>query len=68
MALERGTDWTREALTTVFAATQAAQRPHNHDGLLNQARRQLDAHLETAEKIRAALEVLGNLNTTTQAA
>lgn len=59
MALEHGTDWTREALTTVFAATQAAQRPHNHDGLLNQARRQLGAHLETAEKLRAALEVLG---------
>ena len=51
----------------MFTAAQAAQRPHNHDGLLNQARRQLDTHLETAEKIRAALEVLGGAGTTAPA-
>lgn len=58
VALKQGTYWTREALTTVFAAAQATRRRHNHDGLLDQARREASRHLETADKLRTAIEVL----------
>lgn len=63
-ALEHGTDWTREALTAVFAAARATQRRHNHAGLRDQARREANRHVDTADKLRAALDVLGDLDTT----